>query len=174
MNIVIDTNVVISGTFFGGAPRRVLEAVVDKTLSAYATAEIVEEYTEFVDARLGEVLGAIGFNVDTECFHVHRPSKGGGGRREQLPPPLRDTHLRDFIRAWWYSRSRLSLSRSRFSRLRSLTALWIMPMKSATLTQTHTERRMVTMMFALAPLRYADDGRAAHPPANPFCLQLPR
>jgi len=28
MNIVVDTNVVISGTFFGGAPRKVLEAVV--------------------------------------------------------------------------------------------------------------------------------------------------
>ena len=46
MNIVIDTNVVISGTFFGGFPRKVLEAVVDKTLSAYATAEIADEYTE--------------------------------------------------------------------------------------------------------------------------------
>ena len=42
MNIVIDTNVVISGTFFGGFPRKVLEAVVDKTLSAYATAEIAD------------------------------------------------------------------------------------------------------------------------------------
>ena len=48
MNIDIDTNVVISGTFFGGFPRKVLEAVVDKTLSAYATAEIADEYTEIV------------------------------------------------------------------------------------------------------------------------------
>ena len=44
MNIVIDTNVVISGTFFGGAPRKVLEAVVGKDVSAYATTEIIEEY----------------------------------------------------------------------------------------------------------------------------------
>ena len=48
MNIVIDTNVVISGTFFGGFPRKVLEAVVDKKLIAYATAEIVDEYSEIV------------------------------------------------------------------------------------------------------------------------------
>lgn len=57
MNIVIDTNVVISGTFFGGAPRRVLEAVVDKTLSAYATAEIVEEYTEIVQEMIDRKQG---------------------------------------------------------------------------------------------------------------------
>ena len=52
MNIVIDTNVVISGIFFGGAPRKVLEAVVDKTLSAFATIEIVEEYTEIVQEMI--------------------------------------------------------------------------------------------------------------------------
>ncbi len=63
MNIVIDTNVVISGTFFGGAPRKVLEAVVDKTISAYATTEIIEEYTEIVqemiDRKQGHLTTAI-------------------------------------------------------------------------------------------------------------------
>ena len=48
MNIVIDTNVVISGTFFGGFPRRVLEAVVEKKITAFATVEIVDEYNEIV------------------------------------------------------------------------------------------------------------------------------
>lgn len=57
MNIVIDTNVVISGTFFGGAPRRVLEAVVEKALSAYATTEIVEEYTEIVQEMIDRKQG---------------------------------------------------------------------------------------------------------------------
>ena len=52
MNIVIDTNVVISGTFFGGAPRRILEAVVEKTVSAFATSEIVDEYSEIVDEMI--------------------------------------------------------------------------------------------------------------------------
>ena len=52
MNIVIDTNVVISGTFFGGAPRQVLEAVVEHKVSAYATASIVEEYYEIIDEMI--------------------------------------------------------------------------------------------------------------------------
>ena len=43
MKIVIDTNVLISGVFFGGAPRRVLDAVIDSKVSAFASPEIVEE-----------------------------------------------------------------------------------------------------------------------------------
>ena len=35
MRIVIDTNVVISGTFFGGNPRKVLEAVVDGKIGLF-------------------------------------------------------------------------------------------------------------------------------------------
>ena len=52
MNIVIDTNVVISGTFFGGFPRRVLEAVVEKKITAFATVEIVDEYNEIVEEMI--------------------------------------------------------------------------------------------------------------------------
>ena len=63
MNIVIDTNVVISGTFFGGAPCKVLEAVVCRTISAFATTEIIEEYTEIVqemiDQRQGHLTAAV-------------------------------------------------------------------------------------------------------------------
>lgn len=36
LRIVIDTNVVISGTFFGGKPRQILEAVVAGKISAVA------------------------------------------------------------------------------------------------------------------------------------------
>ncbi len=46
MRIVIDTNVVISGAFFGGYPRAVLDAVLDEKISASVTAEIVAEYVE--------------------------------------------------------------------------------------------------------------------------------
>jgi putative PIN family toxin of toxin-antitoxin system len=51
MNIVIDTNVVVSGTFFGGYPRRVLEAIVERSvpITAFATADILDEYCEIVD-----------------------------------------------------------------------------------------------------------------------------
>mgnify|MGYP004605464389 CR=1 FL=1 len=37
MRIVIDTNVLISGVFFGGFPREILNAVVENRLTACAT-----------------------------------------------------------------------------------------------------------------------------------------
>ena len=43
MRIVVDTNVLISGVFFGGMPRKVLSAVINKDITACATEEIVEE-----------------------------------------------------------------------------------------------------------------------------------
>ena len=39
MKIVIDTNVVISGTFFGGFPGRVVEAVAENRIKACASAK---------------------------------------------------------------------------------------------------------------------------------------
>ena len=52
MKIVIDTNVLISGVFFGGQPSRVLMAVIEKKLTACATTEIVDEYMEIVAEML--------------------------------------------------------------------------------------------------------------------------
>ena len=48
MRIVVDTNVVISAIFFGGTPRKVIEAVADGAVEACANPEIVEEYREVV------------------------------------------------------------------------------------------------------------------------------
>ena len=44
MKIVIDTNVVISATFFGGIPRKVIDLVVDENITAYTNMEILAEY----------------------------------------------------------------------------------------------------------------------------------
>ena len=33
MKVVIDTNVMISGVFFGGAPRMVLNAIIDEKIT---------------------------------------------------------------------------------------------------------------------------------------------
>ncbi len=52
MKIVIDTNVVISGVFFGGYPRRVLDAVLDGKTSASVTAEISAEYVEIAQEMI--------------------------------------------------------------------------------------------------------------------------
>lgn len=52
MHIVIDTNVLISGVFFGGMPARVLSAVIEKKIVACATTEIVDEYMAIVSEML--------------------------------------------------------------------------------------------------------------------------
>ena len=59
MRIVIDTNVLISGVFFGGAPRRVLDAVIDCEVSAFASLEIVDEYQEIVEEMVRRKQGHI-------------------------------------------------------------------------------------------------------------------
>lgn len=57
MKIVVDTNVIISGIFFGGAPGEILNAIVESKIKAYATAEIVEEYFEIIDEMLSRKQG---------------------------------------------------------------------------------------------------------------------
>ncbi len=61
MKIVIDTNVVISGTFFGGYPRKVIEAVGNNKIHACATIEILEEYEDIIDEMIQRKQG-----------HIHR------------------------------------------------------------------------------------------------------
>ena len=51
MKVVVDTNVFVSGVFFGGTPGRVLEAWRDGRVEVVLSREIVEEYV-----RVGERL----------------------------------------------------------------------------------------------------------------------
>jgi len=53
MKVVVDTNVVISGVFFGGNPARVLEAWRDGLIELFVSAEVLDEYR-----RVGERLEA--------------------------------------------------------------------------------------------------------------------
>jgi|GEM_PF-1312175 len=62
MKIVIDTNVVASGVFFGGAPRRVLEAISSGNVNAFATDEILEEYHETIDRLMKKYSGRFDSN----------------------------------------------------------------------------------------------------------------
>lgn len=48
MHVVIDTNVVISGLFFGEYPRKVIESVIDNRCLAFASSEIVIEYNKVI------------------------------------------------------------------------------------------------------------------------------
>ena len=59
MRIVIDTNVLISGVFFGGFPRKILSAVVGQKITACATTEIINEYEEIVQEMIDRKQGHI-------------------------------------------------------------------------------------------------------------------
>ena len=59
MRIVIDTNVLISGVFFGGLPRKILSSVVNRETTACATTEIINEYEEIVQEMIERKSGHI-------------------------------------------------------------------------------------------------------------------
>ena len=68
MKIVVDTNVVISGVFFGGNPRKIVEAIVDGAIDAYATAEIVDEYMEIIESMIARKQGKISLSILSPLF----------------------------------------------------------------------------------------------------------
>jgi putative PIN family toxin of toxin-antitoxin system len=59
MKIVIDTNVLISGVFFGGFPGKILSGIVNGRWTAFATAEIVDEYEKIVQEMIDRKQGNI-------------------------------------------------------------------------------------------------------------------
>ncbi len=59
MRIVVDTNVLISGVFFGGFPRKILSSIVSGKITACATSEIVNEYEEIVQEMIDRKQGHI-------------------------------------------------------------------------------------------------------------------
>lgn len=63
MRVVVDTNVLVSGVFFSGLPRRILEAWRDRRIDIVASLEILEEYR-----RVGERLAAQFEGVSLEPF----------------------------------------------------------------------------------------------------------
>ena len=49
MNVIVDTNVLVSGIFWPGIPRRFLELWVEKIITLIATPQILSEYLEVID-----------------------------------------------------------------------------------------------------------------------------
>lgn len=68
MRIVVDTNVLISGVFFGGFPRRILSAVVSKEITACASSEIIDEYEEIVQEMIDRKQGHINRTILAPLF----------------------------------------------------------------------------------------------------------
>lgn len=63
MKIVVDTNVVISGLFFGGKPGEIIRAIVNSKIKACATTEIIDEYSEIVERMILKKHGKINVNL---------------------------------------------------------------------------------------------------------------
>jgi len=63
MKIVIDTNVLISGVFFGGFPRKILVSIVNQKVTACATAEIINEYEEIIQEMIKRKQGHINKSI---------------------------------------------------------------------------------------------------------------
>ena len=59
MKIVVDTNVFVSGVFFGGKPQKVLEAIVDGEISGLCSIEILREYREIVQRMIEKKSGRL-------------------------------------------------------------------------------------------------------------------
>ncbi|MFK8020736.1 MAG: putative toxin-antitoxin system toxin component, PIN family [Pseudomonadales bacterium] len=59
MRIILDTNVLVSGIFFGGPPFQILNAWRNRTLQLVLSPEILEEYQ-----RVAVILGEKYTNVD--------------------------------------------------------------------------------------------------------------
>jgi putative PIN family toxin of toxin-antitoxin system len=72
MKVVVDTNVVVSGVFFGSMPSRVLEAWRDGKIDLVFSPDILEEYrrvgehleTQFVDVSLAPFLALLVMNAE--------------------------------------------------------------------------------------------------------------
>lgn len=54
MRVVIDTNVIASGIFFGGRPRQLLEMLLQQDFDAFVSSMIVEEYQETIEELIAE------------------------------------------------------------------------------------------------------------------------
>jgi len=49
MKIVLDTNVLVSGIFWGGVPEKILELAISGEVEIYATEEILNEYFRIIE-----------------------------------------------------------------------------------------------------------------------------
>ena len=72
MRVVVDTNVLVSGVFFGGMPSRILEAWRDERIDVVVSPDILEEYrrvgehleTQFTDVSLAPFLALLVMNAE--------------------------------------------------------------------------------------------------------------
>ena len=69
MKIVIDTNVLISGVFFGGF-RKILSSIVSRIFTACATVEIIDKYEKIVQEMIDRKQGHINKDILTPLIRT--------------------------------------------------------------------------------------------------------
>jgi uncharacterized protein len=82
VRVILDTNVVVSGLFFGGTPRRILELWKEGALEWVITSQILEEYR-----RVGSVLGRRYPGVNADPFLNFVARRATVVTPEKLPRP---------------------------------------------------------------------------------------
>ena len=51
MNVVVDTNVLVSGIFWNGSPRKFLSLIFRQEIKPFATIDIMAEYCRIIDKK---------------------------------------------------------------------------------------------------------------------------
>lgn len=101
MRVVLDTNVLVSGIFFGGIPGQVLDLWIKRSFSVYTTPRILKEYLETL-ARLGSKIDPALIHLWSEILpnlcHIIPDL-------ETYPPVSRDSSDDKFIYCAAHSRS---------------------------------------------------------------------
>ena len=54
IDLVLDTNVLVSGIFFSGPPSKIIEKIIENKLHIILSEEIIDEYTEVIMRYLGK------------------------------------------------------------------------------------------------------------------------
>ncbi|MGH8435577.1 MAG: putative toxin-antitoxin system toxin component, PIN family [Pseudomonas sp.] len=84
MKVVIDTNVLVSGLFFGGVPGRILSAWTDRVIALVLSASILAEYRE-VGADLNLRYADVDFETFAALLVIHSEIVDAP---EHLNPPV--------------------------------------------------------------------------------------
>ncbi len=79
MKVVLDTNVLVSGIFFGGQPEKILNAWLQEKFAVYATPSILSEYLRVIikmDRDGGNERALQWMASLSELFHLVPDSSG--------------------------------------------------------------------------------------------------
>lgn len=70
MRVVLDTNVVISGIFFGGVPSQILTAWIDDAFDLVVSTDLLEEYRH-VAGRINEKFSGVDIGPVLDRLALH-------------------------------------------------------------------------------------------------------